>query len=136
MSESLKLYRAQLDAAYLKMVEEYDKAIMTLSGGGLGITFVFIKDFIGTNAVQRKQVLFWTWVCWGLSITFVILSFITSQKAVRRAIEQVNTGEIYSQAPGGRFAALTSVFNHLGALLFFAGLSLFVYFVYHNLGAK
>jgi hypothetical protein len=93
MSESLKLYRAQLDAAYLKMVEEYDKAIMTLSGGGLGITFVFIKDFIGTNAVQRKQVLFWTWVCWGLSITFVILSFITTSAGKLRSVEKIRLAD-------------------------------------------
>jgi len=46
MEESLQEYRTHLVAAEQKAQEDYDKTVISLSGGALGISFAFIVDCI------------------------------------------------------------------------------------------
>lgn len=132
-ADSLQEYRTHLVTAYQKALEDYDKAIMSLSGGALGVSFAFIKDIIGSGPVINKALLFGSWVCWGTSVSSVAASFFVSQLALRHAIKQVDSGEAYSQRPGGAYSRLTAVLNVLGGLLFLSGVILIALFVWYNL---
>src|SRR5579862_5851295 len=49
----------------------YDRAILALSGGALGVTIAFVKDMIhGTP--RAGGLLFASWVCWALSLACVL----------------------------------------------------------------
>jgi len=65
----------------------------------------------------------------------VLSSFFISHLALRRAIKQVDTGEIYEKHPGGWFDWLTAIMNALGGILFLIGVILISWFVMNNLEA-
>jgi hypothetical protein len=140
MEESLREYRTHLVTTEQKAQEDYDKTVISLSGGALGISFAFIKDIIGNHPIISKEILVSGWVCWGLSITLVLASYFLSHLALREAIKQfdtavknLNVDEIYSQRAGGWYSLITAVLNVLGGLLFLAGVMLITIFVWYNL---
>ena len=133
MDKKLEEYRNLLIEAEQKAQEDFDKTVLSLSGGALGISFTFVKDVIGTKSIEQPYFLLASWISWGLSVTFVLVSFYFSQHALRRAINQVDNKEIYTQAPGGLFSRLTSICNALGGILFLLGVILIVIFVGYNL---
>lgn len=114
-------YRKFLVAAEQKSQEDFDKTVLALSGGALGISFTFLKDVIGTNPISEPRLLFWAWVAWAFSTFAVLFSYYLSHLALRKAIAQVDQGTIYKQRPGGAIALCTAGLNAAGAILFLAG---------------
>jgi hypothetical protein len=47
MNEDLEKYRDYLIEAERQTQRDYDKTVVALSGGALGLSFVFIRDVIG-----------------------------------------------------------------------------------------
>jgi hypothetical protein len=131
---ALAEYRTHLINAGQKAQEDFDKTVLSLSGGALGISFAFVKDVIGEDPIRISSLLFSAWIFWGLSVTSVLLSYYTSNLALRKTIEQVDEGKIYDERPGKCFDVITAVLNLLGAILFFAGVILITIFVALNLG--
>jgi hypothetical protein len=116
-----------------KMQAEYDKSVLMLSGGSLGLSFAFLKDLIGKQALNSPGWLLSAWICWGVSATFTLASFYTSARAMRKAVVQTDQQDIYVQRAGGWFDKATSIFNAAAGLLFLLGLVSIVVFVTHNL---
>ncbi len=133
MDKHLEEYRNLLIVAEQKAQEDFDKTVLSLSGGALGISFAFVKDIVGNKPIANSEFLLLSWIAWGLSVTSVLVSFYFSQQALRQAIQQVDAGEIYKQSPGGLFSRLTAILNAAGGLLFLAGVILMVVFVSYNL---
>ena len=134
MEPELESYRQHLVLAEQKAVEAYDKAVMALSGGALGVSFAFLRDIAGPRPWSQTEILFLAWLCWGVSVVAVLASYYSSHLALRRAISQVDEGSIYIRKPGGVYTVITYICNALGGLLFFAGVVLMVVFVSANLG--
>jgi hypothetical protein len=130
----LEEYRQHLVLADQKAIEDYDKAVMALSGGALGVSFAFLKDVAGARPWSSAATLFAAWLCWGVSIVAVLASYYFSHVALRRAIGQVDAGTIRNSTPGGYFTWFTYVSNALGGLLFLAGVVLIAVFVSANMG--
>jgi hypothetical protein len=128
----LTAYRQSLITAEQTMQSEFDKAVMTLSGGALGISFTFLKDIIDTEGLTHFSTLLAAWILWGLSITFILASFFTSTKALRRAIADTDMHTIYMTLAKSRWASATTILNGLGGVCFFLGLIALVIFVAHN----
>lgn len=126
-------YRQWLIAAEQKAQDDFDKTVLSLSGGALGISFVFLEDVIGTNPIISPCYLLAAWVSWGFSTLAVLVSFYLSHLALRRAISQVDSGTIHSQRPGGKLAIATAVLNAMGALLFVLGVCSITAFAQANL---
>ena len=129
-------YRKALVAAEQKAQEDFDKTVLSLSGGALGISFVFLKDVVGVNPIAHPSFLFLAWVSWAFSTFFVLASYHLSHLALRRAISQVDDGTIYDQRPGGVFANWTAFLNGSGAVLFLTGVCFITLFAYSNLSNK
>lgn len=134
MDEQLREYRQHLVLAEQKAQEVYDKTVLSLSGGALGISFAFVDKFLTCDTVNNTAYLECAWFCWGLSVAVVLASHFFSQRALRRAIEQVDKGEIYIRAPGGIFSWITVICNTVGGVFFFAGLVFMILFVSTNIG--
>ena len=133
MDNSLEQYRATLVKAEQKAEDDFDKTVLTLSGGALGITFAFIKDIIGNKPVVRSELIFYAWLAWGISISAVLLSFYFSSLALRKAIRQVDHGKIYKKRPGGWYDTATAILNAMGGLSFLTGVMLAAMFAHLNL---
>ena len=134
--EQLAEYRKWLVAAEQKSQEDFDKTILSLSGGALGISFVFLKDVIGTHPIQQSGFLLAAWLAWAFSTFSVLTSYYLSHLALRRAIAQVDDGTIYKQRPGGVFAPWTAVLNAIGAVLFLVGVCSITVFAGINISSK
>ncbi|MEN9911687.1 MAG: hypothetical protein RI956_131 [Pseudomonadota bacterium] len=104
-------YRKLLVAAEQKSQEDFDKTVLSLSGGALGIFFVFIKEVIGPQPIVSQIFLVAAWLSWAFSTLSVLTSYYLSHLALRRAISQVDDDMIYKQPTGGVFASLTSNIN-------------------------
>jgi hypothetical protein len=132
MDEHLIQYRAYLVQAAQKAQDDFDRALLSLSGGALGISFAFIKDVVGQGPFESPGYLFFAWLCWGISIIFALTSYFVSGLAFRRSIDQVDRQTIRPEHPGGLFDTITGACNILGGVLFFVGVMLIAYFVWHN----
>lgn len=129
-------YRKVLVAADQKGQEEFDKAVLALSGGGLGVSIVFLKDIVGTSAIELPLLLMGAWVSWGLSTLLVLMSYHLANLTVRAGIRQIDRGDAYTGPFGGGYATWTNSLNIVGALLFFVGVLLITTFACVNLYAK
>jgi hypothetical protein len=129
-------YRKVLVAADQKTQEELDKAILTLSGGGLGVSMVFIKDIIGTAPMDRPYLLMASWIAWGLSVVAVLASYHLSILTVRNGIKRIDDGNAYSGSFGGWAGKLTTTLNWIGIALFFAGVLCISAFACFNIAIK
>ena len=135
-NESLSEYRKQLIEASQKSQEDFDKTVLLLSTGALGISFAFVKDILGSQPITSANLLIAAWAAWALSAFAVLSSYFLSHKALRKAISQVDEKTIRAEIPGGCFAHATEVLNILGALLFLIGLCCMIVFSSDNLSTK
>ena len=135
-TDPLTEYRQFLVAAEQKSQEDFDKTILALSGGALGISFTFLKEVIGTSPIAQPSLLLASWLAWAFSTLAVLASYFLSHLALRMAIKQVDAGTIYDQVPGESFARATAVLNASGAVLFVLGVCAITLFASANLLSK
>lgn len=117
------IWYAQTHKAYLSMVNSFDKAVLTLSGGALALSIAFIRD-IAPN-MNSKNWLIASWLCFGVSILFILFSFITSQIDCYRALEAGDKT--------GKASRLTWFWNYSATLLFTSGVIFLSVFAWYNL---
>lgn len=126
-------HRKHLVAADQKSQEDFDKTVLSLSGGALGISFIFLKDVIGPNPIQSPALLFAAWVAWGASTFCVLVSYYLSHLAIRTTIRQIDQDTLHREKPGGRYTDVTAFLNAAGAVLFLVGVVTITLFANSNL---
>lgn len=136
LPEHLQKYRETLLSADQKAQEEFDKAVLSLSGGALGVSLVFLKDVVGSNPIEQPQLLMFAWGAWGFSTLSVLFSYHMSHLTIRTMIRQVDAGEAYKPGFGGTHAKITAWLNVAGAVLFFVGVMLITAFACVNISTK
>jgi hypothetical protein len=131
MDDTQVRYREQLVALEQKAQESYDKAVLTLSGGALGVSFAFVSNFVERGATLAPWALVGAWLSWALSVTATLFSHFTSTWALRRGIEDVDRGQL----PVWRsnwYDRMTAVLNAAAGLLFLVGVLFIAGFVWRN----
>lgn len=132
-SAELASYRDHLVIARQKSQEAYDKTVVALSGGALGVSLAFLKDVIGSKAMLNSDLVFIAWICWGFSLLSILCSYFLSEQALTQAIKQVDSGNHEVGSTGGKYTRATELANLAGGLLFLAGVLSFSVFVKSNL---
>lgn len=132
-SQGLAEYRDYIVNAEQKSQDSYDKAVLSLSSGALGISIAFIKDIIGSKPVSMKLFLFLSWGLWGLSILSILFSHFMSIRALRQTIRQTDNGKIHDEKPGGNYSKITEILNIVSGIFFAIGVLLITVFVAKNL---
>lgn len=128
-------YRAMLVATEQKIQEDLDKTVVSLSGGALGVSFIFLKDIVGGRPILYPSVLMLAWALWAASIVAVLGSYYVGTITFRKTISQVDDGTIdLIPTPGGGWFHLSTVLNVASGLLFVAGVAAMMIFVRQNLG--
>ena len=129
-------YRQHLMLAGQKSQDDYDKTTIALSGGALGISFAFLKDFLGTGQIENVCLLLVSWIAWGFSTAAVLVSFYTSHLALRETMDQVDDGRIAKEKPGGVYTTITARLNLSAGILFLVGVFFMVWFMSVNLSNR
>ena len=65
-------YRNQLVEAEKDAQSSYDKSLVSLSGGGIAISFAFAENFLKESSLHHTEFLLAAWLCWGISVTAVV----------------------------------------------------------------
>jgi hypothetical protein len=121
-------YRATLVAAHQKSSEAYDKAVMTLAGGALGISVTFVHD-IAPNP-KHTGWLSWSWVFFAISLALIFVSFLASQYAIGRRIKEWDDKKVF---PWNLWGMATRFLNLLSGAAFIAGVICLVRFAALNI---
>jgi hypothetical protein len=132
MSPELKEYRKEQIVKANAGQNDYDKLVVALSGGALGLSFTFLKDVANGQASSHTSLLIAAWASWGLSLAFTLTSFYTGVAALRETIRQIDQGTLYQERPGRWFDRITTLLNPAAGLLFIFGLVFMMAFVYFN----
>jgi hypothetical protein len=125
-------YRNHLVNAEQKAQEDFDKTVISLSGGALGVSFAFVKDIVGPAKWQDSSLLLYAWESWGISIIFMLFSYYISLRALRKAIQQVDNADL-NKSPGGAYGVFTDILTIGGAILFIVGVAFLLVFITKNL---
>ena len=131
--DDLQNYRDLLTELEQKSYEDYDKALLTMSGGALAISFAFLKNIVGEDPVLCRSLLIIAWSLWTATILTVISSFLISQRAFRKAIKQLDNGKKETEL-GGIADKFTHWLNLAGGIFFLLGVILMVIFASYNFG--
>lgn len=78
--------------------ESFDKAVLTLSTAGLGLSIAFVKDFVPLSAMILPQILYIAWVLFLTAAVGTLLSFLTSQRAQQRQRELARLAYLHNDA--------------------------------------
>ncbi|HVG07062.1 MAG TPA: hypothetical protein VNM67_05110 [Thermoanaerobaculia bacterium] len=135
MDKVILEYRQHLILAEQKAQDDYDKGVLTLAGGGLGISLAFVEKVVGSGTLVYPNLLVGAWLCWTGSIASVLISYFLSRHALRCAIAQVD-GHVQVRRLGGSMAVATEVANSISGLLFVIGAVLISIFAVNNLETK
>lgn len=124
--------RKVLQQAYQKQSEAYDKAVLSLSGGALGLSMTFIRQIVH-GPPNGILLLALAWSGFAVSILAIFVSMLTSQWAVRRAVGQIDEGRAGTGRTGGAFAIVTACLNVVACISLVFGIGLLVCFSLVNL---
>jgi hypothetical protein len=109
MIPELKKYREKQLAKANAGQNDYDKLVVALSGGALGLSFTFLKDVANGQASSHTTLLLAAWGCWGLSVAFTLTSIYTGVRALRETVRQIDRGTIYEEKVGRRWRSVTAL---------------------------
>lgn len=90
MQEEDKEYWQQLNKAYIESSSQFDKQVLFLASGALGLSFAFIKDIVKLAEATNKWLLISSWSLFGAVILLSIISHYTSLKAINKRIHNLN----------------------------------------------
>jgi hypothetical protein len=109
---------------------DFDKAIMTLAAGALGVSIAFVRDF----APHPRHVAWLgaAWVCFALSLLLILISFLASQLALRDEVRWIDRGRKENGYPGGCAGKATVGLNWSSAAGLILGVVCLVAFALYN----
>lgn len=130
--DSEKLYEVylkeeeELSKRDLSNVENLDKAILSLSSAGLGLSLVFIRNVVELAAATHVWLLHISWLMFVLAITSTLLSYLFGQHALDKQRELIEKYYLDGDEDAGqqtslasritRFLSYVSVFTYIAAV--------------------
>lgn len=121
--------RNRLIASHQDASDSFDRALMTLSAGSLGLSIAFVKD-IDPDPVA-VAVLEASWILMGFALFFIVFSFAASVEVHKRLIDGLDTDRSYEDEPWWVRRGV-SFLNGLSAISFVGGAILLIVFAIKN----
>lgn len=117
----------------------YDRNVLVLASGALGVSLIFIKDIAPGPLYAVPFALFGAWALLVICLLSTLISFVTSKKAIDLQIAIVDRqieNESYADEERRRhcFSTATAFTNHASYILFILGIILLCLFAFSNFG--
>lgn len=128
--EEQQEHRRHLVEALHAASQDFDRAIMTLAAGALGLSIVFVHNV--APEPKRTSLLGWSWGLFAFSLLAIVISFLTSQAALRWEIDHFTDRE-RGEYPGGNAGRATSILNIAAGGSFILGVLTLAWFAFVNL---
>ena len=121
----------------LSNVENLDKAILSLSSAGLGLSLVFIKNVVELSKANHVWVLYGSWLMFVLAITSTLLSYLFGQRALNKQRELIEKYYLEGNEEAGQQTSLasriTSVLSYVSVFTYIVAVSCTALFIRLNL---
>jgi hypothetical protein len=127
-------YRDTIRQAFFQSQADYDKTLITLSSGALGISIVFVKDVIGSAVILRASLLLSAWLLWAGSLTITLGAFLTGALFLDRALTMLKDLKVTADDTRKTPNRIQTGAAVLSGLLFVGGVVCISLFAYYNLG--
>jgi hypothetical protein len=117
--------------------DSFDKSMLTLSSGALGVSLAVIKDIVPLNSASWLSLLYASWFAFALCIATTVVSFlfsIAAQKEHRELLDEVWTTknhELAKREPSRSNKAVKAC-TRIALTLFLVGLACTIIFVVVN----
>lgn len=121
-------WHAQLVSLEHMSQETYDRAVLTLSGGALGLSLVVVKDYLRLRGGGGSGLMALALLCWALSVSCVLFSSVSSRKVRTSAIRRATDGAP-SSPPAELSDRVATRFGTVSGLLFLVGVAFFAVYV-------
>jgi len=129
--------RHEYDQAELEVSGRYDKWILTLSGGALGLSITFIEKIAKNPTSETLIWLLLSWSCFVFSLLIALLSLLTSQSAIRENRKELDESYKETRPPRLKFprwfTRLTNALNWGSLTLFVLGTAFLCIFSFKNI---
>ena len=79
-----KEYNDKMDDILKSSYEHFDRALLTLSSGGLGLSILYISNFGSKHQINSEVFIIIAWILFCISIVSTLLSLIFSQEASKK----------------------------------------------------
>jgi len=123
-----------LDNADTEQARSFDKSILTLATGALGITITFANKIVPEIKADTSYFIVITWIGLGLSVVFTLISFISSQYACKSEIAILeNTFHNKNGGATNIASLITSFLNWTSIICFIIGAIYWGIFLFKNL---
>lgn len=112
----------------------FDKNIIFLSAGAVALSVTFVKSI---EQIVFGEILFASWLLFFISVVFLLISFITSQKAIDYQINHIEKTYLNQDRDANysnHYDTITGVLNLLGLVFFSFAVLLLLIFCSLNLG--
>jgi uncharacterized BrkB/YihY/UPF0761 family membrane protein len=119
------LERKRLTDLHEKATDAFDRAVMTLAGGALGISLAFVHDV--APKPRHTWVMGLSWLFFALSLLLILGSFLTSERAT---VSMVDKWDREEEIERGKW---TDYLNWGAAGALILGVILLVIFAWLNL---
>ena len=79
---------AEINASLLSNSQMLDKALLSLSSAGLGVSLAFIKNVVSLKEATDLYLLYSSWGAFAGAILSTLISFLTSQHGLEKQAKQ------------------------------------------------
>lgn len=132
-AKDARAYRSQSIEGEFRQSQNFDKAVLTLSSGALGLSLVFIKDLVPEPTSTGS--LLAAWILFGVAVASILIAMVFSQRGYRRERKLLNddvSGQDTSAEKNG-WASATKAMNLLAVGAFLFGVVFLICFVHKNI---
>jgi hypothetical protein len=98
---------------------EFDKLVVYLAAGGLGLTVAFTNDLVDLAIAQCKWLLLATWISFIITLVLNLVSQLTSTKSMDLEMESENSRSDFFDNVTNWLNILSILFLELGICFFF-----------------
>ena len=140
--DSEKLYEVylkeeeDLSKRDLSNVENLDKAILSLSSAGLGVSLVFIRNVVKLVEATHVWLLHLSWLMFVLAITSTLLSYLFGQRALNKQREFNEKYYLDGDEDAGqqrsRASQITRILSYVSVFAYIAAVSCTALFIGRN----
>jgi len=120
----------------LSNVENLDKAILSLSSAGLGLSLVFIRNVVKLAEATHVWLLHVSWLMFVLAITSTLLSYLFGQRALNKQREFNEKYYLEDDEDAGqqisRASQITRVLSYVSVFTYIAAVSCTALFIGWN----
>jgi len=127
-------HRKLLISTQHQLNDNYDKLVVTLSGGALALSITFLKDIVTLTEANYVVLLVMSWALFIISLAAILGEILFGIEAYKKAVDQLDDSTIMTEKVGGWYSEWVKWFGRIAAICLLLGLLSLSIFVYLNVG--